>query len=64
MTAAIPITTPSRVKAERSLFAHSDWNAIRMASTKFMKSGLRSQVLGLRKTTESAAQPWPGRVQV
>src|SRR5437867_11010244 len=36
MTAATPITTPSSVKAERSLFAQSDCKAIRMASRKFI----------------------------
>ena len=44
ITAATPITTPSKVSAERSLFAHNDRNAILMASVMFMG---RSQLLGL-----------------
>jgi hypothetical protein len=32
ITAATPITTPSKVSAERSLFAHNDWNAILIPS--------------------------------
>src|SRR5215469_1311027 len=32
ITAATPMTTPSRVRIERSLFAHSDSRATRMAS--------------------------------
>ena len=38
ITAATPITTPSRVSRERSLFAHSDCRAMRMASTVFMSA--------------------------
>src|SRR6267143_4652012 len=50
ITAATPITTPSRVSAERSLFAHNDRNAILMASVMFIGqvAGVRSQVLGAR----------------
>src|SRR5271167_3259004 len=48
ITAATPMTTPSKVSAERSLFAHNDRNAILIASEMFMKSGLRPQVFGLR----------------
>src|SRR5580704_7251198 len=36
ITAAIPITTPSSVSTDRSLLAHSDRSAIRMASAMFM----------------------------
>src|SRR5579862_1919596 len=36
MTAATPITTPSSVNAERSLFAQSDCSASRMASVIFI----------------------------
>src|SRR5580704_9782877 len=36
ITAATPITTPSSVSTERSLFAHSDRNAILIASEIFM----------------------------
>src|SRR5215469_9731189 len=36
MTAATPMTTPSKVKTERSLFAHRDCNAMRTASRKCM----------------------------
>src|SRR5229473_7587112 len=36
ITAATPITTPSMVSAERSLFAHNDRNAILMASVIFI----------------------------
>src|SRR5208282_391910 len=36
ITAATPITTPSKVSAERSLFAHSDRNAILIASVMFI----------------------------
>src|SRR4029077_19855992 len=39
ITAATPITTPSKVSAERSLFAHNDRNAILMASVMFMAQG-------------------------
>src|SRR5271167_3259628 len=39
ITAATPITTPSKVSAERSLFAHNDRNAILMASVTFMGFG-------------------------
>src|SRR6266446_5933396 len=54
ITAATPITTPSRVSAERSLFAHNDRNAILMASVMFMAqvagqvSGARYQASGRR----------------
>src|ERR1700686_502882 len=47
ITAATPITTPSRVSAERSLFAHNDRNAILIASVMFMRSGLRAAALRL-----------------
>src|ERR1700687_1636981 len=45
----MPITTPSNVSTERSLFAHSDRSAIRMASAMFMDQvlGVRCWVLGL-----------------
>src|SRR5579862_351036 len=45
ITAATPMTTPSRVSAERSLFAHNERNAILMASVTFMGqvSGVRCQ---------------------
>src|SRR5215475_2117721 len=36
ITAATPMTTPISVRAERSLFAQSDWRAIRMASEIFI----------------------------
>src|SRR5579872_189300 len=39
MTAATPITTPSRVSTERSLLAHRDSRAMRMASVGFMAEG-------------------------
>src|ERR1700676_4545314 len=47
ITAATPITTPSKVSAERSLFAHNDRNAILMASVTFIGqvAGVRSPVL-------------------
>src|SRR5258708_30354203 len=48
ITAATPMTTPSKVSAERSLSAHNDRNAILIASVMFIGSGRRSQVLGLR----------------
>src|SRR3974390_3386047 len=41
MTAAIPITTPSSVSTERSLLAHNERNAIRMASATFISGGGR-----------------------
>src|SRR5690242_8990632 len=40
ITAAMPITTPSSVSTERSLFAHSERSAIRMASAMFMERAL------------------------
>src|ERR1700674_6131202 len=48
ITAATPITTPSKVSAERSLFAHNDRNAILMASVTFIGqgAGVRSQSPG------------------
>src|SRR5580704_16348648 len=48
ITAATPITTPSKVSAERSLFAHNDRNAILMASLMFMAQGasVRSRAPG------------------
>src|ERR1700681_2792871 len=48
ITAATPITTPSKVSAERSLFAHNDRNAILMASVMFMAQGasVRSRAPG------------------
>src|ERR1700686_497010 len=48
ITAATPITTPSKVSAERSLFAHNDRNAILMSSVIFMarSAGVRSQAPG------------------
>src|SRR5271157_4920932 len=42
ITAATPMTTPNRVSAERSLFAHSDSRAMRMAST--MVTGRNLQI--------------------
>src|SRR5579872_3689451 len=39
ITAATPITTPSRVSTERSLLAHKDSRAMRMASVGFMAEG-------------------------
>src|SRR5450432_1595792 len=37
MTAATLMTTPSSVRAERSLLPHSDWSAIRIASRRVME---------------------------
>src|SRR6266446_10839545 len=51
ITAATPITTPSRVSAERSLFAHNDRNAILMASLMFM-----AQVAGVRSRSQSSGR--------
>src|SRR5258708_8052335 len=50
ITAATPMTTPSKVSTERSLFAHSDCNAMRMASPMFINrtSDLRPQTLDLK----------------
>ena len=36
ITAATPITTPNKVRIERSLLAHSDCRAMRTASSVFM----------------------------
>jgi len=36
ITEETPITTPSKVSTERSLFAHSDCRAMRMASEMFI----------------------------
>ena len=47
ITEEIPITTPSSVSTERSLFAHNDRNAILMASAMCMGS-VFCQVLGVR----------------
>src|ERR1039458_10393931 len=49
ITAATPITTPSKVSAERSLFAHNDRNAILIASEMFMGLRFSPQFLGLRE---------------
>ncbi len=46
ITAATPITTPSRVSTERSLFAHSDCSAMRMASSDVHGIGRRTSGLG------------------
>src|SRR5215475_1095837 len=48
ITAATPITIASTERTERSLFAHSDCNATRMASEMFMdkKYGLPGPELG------------------
>src|SRR5438046_3031940 len=51
ITAATPITTPSRVSAERSLLAHRDCSEMRMASRKFMDVGRWTSDLG-RKTSD------------
>ena len=52
ITAATPITTPSKVKAERSLFAQSDRSAMRMASRIVMERAsdarTRASDLGLQ----------------
>src|SRR5205814_3740527 len=37
MTAATPMTTPSKVRADLNLFAHSDCRAMRMASAMFIR---------------------------
>src|SRR5208282_385999 len=46
ITAATPITTPSKVSAERSLFAHNDRNAILIASVMFMSRWLELLTAG------------------
>jgi hypothetical protein len=53
ITAATPITTPSSVSTERSLFAHSERSAMRMDSAMFIGTGApgvgrRSSVFGLQ----------------
>src|SRR3982074_1081677 len=59
ITAATPMTTPSKVNTERSLFAHSDWSAIRMASAMFIKRtsdfGPQTSDLGLQSNSEFSA---------
>src|ERR1700722_14661345 len=47
ITAATPITTPSRVRTERSLFAHNDRKAILIASEIFMGQN-RPQAIRIR----------------
>src|SRR5580658_523929 len=54
ITAATPITTPSKVRAERSLFAHNDRNAILMASVMFM---VQVAVLGVRPQASEHRRP-------
>src|SRR4051812_22173683 len=51
MTAATPMTTPSKVSTDRSLFAHNDCRAMRMASRLFMqeKHDCSRQGKGLRQ---------------
>src|SRR5580704_9032841 len=61
ITEAMPITTPSRVSTERSLLAHSERSAIRMASAMFMggrqTSGVGPQTLDVRLHTSLTANP-------
>src|SRR5581483_12186829 len=46
MTAPTPMTTPSNVSTERSLFAQSDCSATRMASLMFMNVLVQARSLG------------------
>src|SRR5580692_7023316 len=50
MTAATPITTPSSVSTERSLFTHKDCSAIRMASAMFMDRAAAFRIRTRHKT--------------
>src|ERR1700761_8637615 len=59
ITAATPIITPSRVRMERSLFAHKDCSAILTASPKFMADGqcYEFRPLSVPPATKAEAPP-------
>src|ERR1700722_13410616 len=59
ITAATPITTPSSVSTERSLFAHSERNAMRMDSRVCINrvSGVRQTTLIVRRDAAFAPLP-------